>query len=520
MFKTTTAPLRALRRNERWISAFFFCSGISALVYQVAWQRLLVLQSGVGIYSISVIVAAFLAGLGIGNITGGRWSLRLTPSGAMRAFSLVEISIGLFALISPLLYYQGFQHLPAVVYGNRLFTGIAHFSALLPPTLLMGMSFPLLVRAICREDWVSSTGIAGLYGLNTVGAALGAIITPWVLMRYWGIDGAIYIAAVINIVVGLASLYMRPFLAEGNPAELHATDDPNPPQLPWFWLLLYAASGCAGVGLEILWFRVLDTALKSTAFTFGTLLGWYLLCLGAGCVAGGAVARRSSKPLRTFLLCQTGAVAYALTAFLGFVWMPPSFPLYNDVYLYWQQMQSVTALEAGNVRIFLLLYVVMPLMFFGPVTFLQGLSFASLQRAVQNDPRHAGHRVGLLQAANIAGCVAGSLGVGLVGLQYAGTMGSLRLLAVFGFLFCLVGILRAGLRRSGLALLALLTFAVVFLPSNNSFWTRLHGQTIQDSIIGEDSTGLIALVPTHRGMGIRYKDVRIGGKFHSWLPYS
>ena len=97
------------------------------------------------------------------------------------------------------------------------------------------------------------------------------------------------------------------------------------------------------------------------------------------------------------------------------------------------------------------LYLLLPLFLFGAPTFLMGLSFPTLQRAVQDDPEQAARRVGLLQAANIAGCVGGSLLVGLFTLTAIGTTGTLRLLLGLGLLFAVVGLRREGARVSSRA---------------------------------------------------------------------
>ena len=89
-----------------FVSLAFFASGAAGLVYQVAWQRILALHSGVGIYSVAMIVAAFMAGLGIGSHLGGRASLRLAPAAALRRFVLLELGIAVFGASSCDLYYD------------------------------------------------------------------------------------------------------------------------------------------------------------------------------------------------------------------------------------------------------------------------------------------------------------------------------------------------------------------------------------------------------------------------------
>ena len=120
----------------------FVLSGAAALVYQVAWQRLLALSTGVGIYSIAAITAAFMAGLGIGSDLGGRLSTRLSPVRALRAFAVVEIGVALFALVSVPFFYDGLYRGAPWLYVTPVSAVFAHFFSLLLPTTLMGCPCP------------------------------------------------------------------------------------------------------------------------------------------------------------------------------------------------------------------------------------------------------------------------------------------------------------------------------------------------------------------------------------------
>ena len=129
----------------------FFLSGAAALVYQVVWQRILTLHTGIGVVSVSLIVAAFMAGLGLGSHLGGVLSARVSPRRALRVFALLELGVGLFAAISCRLYYDGLGSFAAGLYATTAGAAVAHFAAFLLPTTLMGMSLPFLVRATVRE---------------------------------------------------------------------------------------------------------------------------------------------------------------------------------------------------------------------------------------------------------------------------------------------------------------------------------------------------------------------------------
>ncbi len=153
-------------------------------------------------------------------------------------------------------------------------------------------------------------------------------------------------------------------------------------------------------------------------------------------------------------------------------------------------------------------------MLYGIPTVLMGASFPVLQRAVQDDPATSGLKVGRLQAANIAGNVAGSSLAGVVLLERVGTTGILRFLLVLGLAFAGLGIRRYGVRgRFGAAALALLALAAI-LPGQHRFWLPLHGGR-PGTLIGEDASSVIAIRPLTPG---RWR-VTVNGQSHSWLPF-
>ena len=184
----------------------FFLSGAAALVYQVVWQRILTLHTGIGVVSVSLIVASFMAGLGLGSQLGGVLSGRLRPRAALAAFALIELGVGLFAAVSCRLYHEGFGAVAAGSTGPPRARRSRTSRRSCVPTTLMGMSLPFLVRATVRETACASRVIAALYGVNVLGAATGALLAPWVLVRYLGMEGAVLLGALANLLAAAAAL--------------------------------------------------------------------------------------------------------------------------------------------------------------------------------------------------------------------------------------------------------------------------------------------------------------------------
>jgi spermidine synthase len=514
------------------VAAAFFLSGAAALVYQVVWQRILTLHTGIGVVSVSLIVAAFMAGLGLGSQAGGALSVRLSRAGALRGFAAAELAIGLFAVASPRLYSEGLAVWATPLYRTAAGQALAHFAAFLPPTALMGLSLPLLVRARVSDSASAPRTIALLYGVNVLGAAAGALLAPWVLVRYVGMTGACLAAASGNLAAAAGALLAGPARDTPEPeSPVGAGPATAPPEgrsvaaghasFP-HWLLLYALSGFVALSLEVVWFRLIDVGVKSTAFTFGTVLCVYLLGLGAGSLAGSWLAPRLAKPLEAFLDAQLAILAAAGTAVALLATLPPDMPGYRWFFEYWREDPFFQLGADWNAGAFTRLYAVYPLALYGVPTFLMGLSFGALQRAVQDDPATSGRKVGFLQAANIAGCTAGSLLTGLVLLERLGTAGAVRVLVGAGAVFWLVTRARvAGVGRSLVARAVVLAVVVAALPGSAELWERLHGvargegRPERPTFVGEDASALSAVVPAPGGTW----RVVVNGLPHSWLPF-
>lgn len=521
------AAARALPEPRFGLVALaFLLSGAAALVYQVVWQRILTLHTGIGVVSVALIVAAFMAGLGLGSHIGGVLSVRVTPERALVVFAILETAVGLFAAASARLYYDGFGAFAAGLYRTTGGSVVAHLVAFLPPTTLMGMSLPFLVRATVREIDSAPRVIAALYGINVLGAAAGALLAPWVLVRFFGMEGAVLWGAVANLAAALFALVAGHRGRGALPARpVAARDLPSPgwagtPRHGSFglWLLLYGLSGFLALSLEVVWFRLIEVGVKSTAFTFGTVLAVYLVGLGAGSFVGGRRAGSLAHPLYAFLDYQLLVLACAGASVAVLVALPPHTPVYRWLFEYWRHDSFFELGANWSVGGLLRLYALLPLALYGVPTFVMGLSFGALQRAVQDDPTTSGRKVGLLQAANIAGCTAGSLVAGLVLLERVGTADTLRLLLGGGaIVFLAVRALTGGLSRGLAVRAAAIAAVVVALPSTQALWQRLHGVTVDrpPSFIGEDASAVSGVVPGADG----HWRVIVNGMPHSWLPF-
>jgi predicted membrane-bound spermidine synthase len=200
MTEAVHSSLRTVDRQRiLWrLVPLFAVSGIAALVYQICWQRMLVMTFGADIESLTIIVSAFMLGLGLGALVGGQLADRFRDR-IIEMFATAELVIGLFGAFSPLL-------IPAVgdvaMHGPPAVVAATSFLLLLVPTSLMGATLPMLV-AYCVQTYRTIGATIGLlYFVNTMGAAAGAAITGFVWFYFFGLEATIHSAAALNVAVG------------------------------------------------------------------------------------------------------------------------------------------------------------------------------------------------------------------------------------------------------------------------------------------------------------------------------
>ena len=502
-----TLGLQSDRVRQMILFGLFFLSGAAALIYQTAWHRLLGLFAGADTIAASLVVGAFLLGLGIGSLAAGLYADRLSRRAALLAFAICEVGIAVFAVLSPWLYYDVIYRglLPLAESRGVIFAVV--FAGLLWPTFLMGCSLPFLSKAIVSQIAGSAQLIGWLYGLNTLGAGIGAFFGGWYLIGTVGFDKAVYLGALINLIVaGGGLLLARGLDMDTNRTATKASISDTADGVVWRWSLLVFISGFLIVALQIVWYRLIGVLLQSNGYSFSLVLTVFLLGDAAGLLVGARVIDRIADPRRFFFLMQGIATALALAG-AWFVYLGIGVGLLPATFVDHDIMGPNTA----NPALILLLLAIVVL----PASFIMGFSFPVVQKAVQRDLDRLGSRVGLVQLANIVGNSTGSLVAGLLLLDLAGTAGTLKLLVAIGLAFAVLQF--AGPRATRWAYLpaAVLVAGLLFFPGGEAFWRRLHGLTNEKAIVAEDKTGLSLLKMSGRDEGRLY----IQGHSQSRLPF-
>src|SRR5580698_221084 len=184
-------------------------SGAAGLIYQVVWTQDLVLVFGNTTQAIVTTVTAFLAGLGIGSLLGAAIGAKLRR--ALLVYGLLEVSVAGLALLMPLafdviatVFRSAYLSLPP---GEVALIRFAlAFAALIPVTLIMGTTLPVLTRHLVRSDPDVGERIARLYGLNTLGAVVGTVVSGFLLIELIGLRETTYVAVGLNVLAGIGAL--------------------------------------------------------------------------------------------------------------------------------------------------------------------------------------------------------------------------------------------------------------------------------------------------------------------------
>jgi predicted membrane-bound spermidine synthase len=454
--------------------------------------------------SITLIVAAYMAGLGLGSLFGGRLARKIKKH--LFAYGLLELGIGMFGLVSLLLLGWIGRSTAGSPYWLVF---ILSFAFLLAPTFLMGITLPLLSQAFIRRVETSGRIIGLLYGINTLGAAIGCLSAGYVLIGKFGFDGASLFAVILNIVVGLAALISTPWVTLKNIGH-QKTLEPKVDKTNWgYYQILFASFmvGFIDLGFEMLWIRILHIVNKNTSYGFPSILFIFLLGLAIGGYYWGRRADKTTNPERLFWNVEIAGGIVASLAFL-LIWislnMELTFPGFND---FWVMQKPVSPfVEVNNIFIFSRRQAIISLFnYFTPIALLVlpaslilGGGLPILDRIAINNPEIAGKKVGDIHLANIIGSVFGSLIISFLMLPNLGTEWTHRVLILLGLIFPVLYFTQSQKRdhldlRSG-AVIGASLILLFLLPSKGIFYKKLfENATNNNAIIHESSDSVLAL---------------------------
>lgn len=395
----------------------FFISGASALIFETLWFHQAGLALGNSIWASSLVLSGFMGGLALGNALAARYGDRL--GNPVRVYAIVELAIALTGIglvylfpvlggalapwLQPLL-----EHL-WVLNPLRLFIA---FILLLTPSAAMGVTLPLLTKALIAYDSNFGRVLGRLYGWNTLGAVIGAVIGETYLIGALGIHGTAFTAGSLNVVAAAVAAWvstqtLRPSLAAVGSVRrmLHGITGMR-------WLAAAFLSGFCLLALEVVWFRFLLLFVMGHTVAFALMLAVVLAGIALGALA-------ASQWLRLLPDAHRFASPIAFAAGLLCVGSYAAFPLVIGPFA------ASPYIITKTVEI---LRVALPLIF--PVSFLSGIFFTLVGAALRHNLASETETTGVLTLANTIGAALGSLLGGFVFLPLLGMEKSFFLIAL------------------------------------------------------------------------------------------
>ena len=454
-----------------FVAGCFFLSGAAGLVYEVIWLRMIDKIIGSAPFAVATVLSVFMAGLALGSYFSGKIVDRITNRRALLTlYGAMELGIGAFALLVPLLikalqpvYRALYDRLLDAFWCYQIVAFLGCVFVLVVPTALMGATLPVLCRFyISRLDQLGSRA-GWLYGLNTVGAALGVLSCGFVLIKSLGVIASLALFAGINGLIGLSCIFISRFLPADDPPSVPARQKPQT-KIPDQELahaglgadrrgvLIFATSGFCAMAYEVLWTRLLGLVAGPTTYCFTLVVATFIIGLAAGSILFGRVADKTASPLGWLAGTQMAAAlsALAVSQLLG-----------NGQFFFAKLIQ--THQEHFSHLIYvqsLVLFVVL----LTPTLFLGG-AFPLVGRLYVQTVGTMGRRLGEAYALNTLGALAGSFVAGFVLVPLVGKMNGLRLIVLlqFGVSGSLLLIAMAAKRKAGRRRLAVLSVIAIGL---------------------------------------------------------
>lgn len=458
--------------------AAFALSGASGLILELVWSRQLAGVFGCSATAITAVLTAFMAGLALGALIGGRVAPKLRAP--LAAYGVLEIGIGLTALaVAPALgmlaplrtwLWRAAQGTPWLLVGDVALAWLL----LIVPTTLMGATLPVLGEAARGTSLQRERGAALLYALNTVGAVVGTTAAGLLLLPRLGLSTTTWVAVGCNLVVGAGMLLLaRRWIAARDPGadepvvDAAPTTPPHPePSLGPFWtprvaLLAAAVGSAAGMAYQVLWSRGLAVVLGSSTYSFTSVLVAYLIGLAAGGAAAVALLPRVRRPLRALggarLLVALGAAPC-----LFFLDRLP-----EVVLGFLRGAQATPGVVIAFTFAVSVAVVLVP-------TLAMGAAFP-LALAATRGGGPLGARLGRLQAAATVGSIVGAGAAGFVLLPGLGLRVGVTVVVVVDLLLAL-GLallsLRTAPRRGAWVLAAATALALLVVPATVPRWNK------------------------------------------------
>lgn len=415
-------------------------------------------------FAVSIILTVFMAGLGLGSYLAGRIVDRIRePMKLVRIYGILELIIAVYGLILPLLL-TSFRPLYRIFYNQlynqfifyNLLTFIGCALLLAIPVVCMGATLPVLCRFHVTSLSSLGTKAGRLYGLNTIGAAAGALVCGFWLINYLGVWGTLIFAMLITLIIGLSCIFlsyrtdMESHVAQkeasvpGVPSSMPSGDVTRATEYPGEVtgaLVIFAVSGFCAMAYEVTWTRLLGLIVGPTTYSFTIVLVTFILGLALGSILFGWIADRVGRALWILIFTQ---IACALLA-LGISQLLGNSQLFLAKLIF--HFQESFALRSLLKALVLFAFMILP-------TLCLGATFPLVGKIYTRSVSRVGASLGSAYAINTMGAVLGAFSAGFILIPLLGKENTLSLVTGIQLLTSIViaSIVLSGMKKGFLRL--------------------------------------------------------------------
>lgn len=451
--------------KDNYLNLFiaFLLSGMSGLIYQIVWVRMLTRYLGSTTASTSVILCVFMCGLSMGAYFGGKFANRIKK--IIITYIIIEISIAVTAMLSTFIIIAGFGNFyikSYEIFGNSqlllliakiIFTVIC----LIPSTILMGATLPLLVKFITNTNYGYQKGLGWLYSINTLGAVIGVFIAGFILIGFFGETSSLLIAVMLNLIAALFASRLEKQITKDKLKQVKETKrnidniSVYPKKIRFWSKTVIFISGFTALSYEIIWTRYLTLPLRTSIYAFSLMLGLFLLGIALGSWISTRLNISIKRPVFTFSCIE---IVIGFLTIIGLV-------LYKYIGIYSQGY--MTGSYIGIVTCIIMVF---------PVAIAFGWQFPIIVRCCISNLSLPGGESGRAYSINTVGSIIGSIATGFLLIPFIGAENTLKILAIVNLLIgCLILHLcpRSEKGKAGFRIPVFITsFIVIFFLAGNT----------------------------------------------------
>ncbi len=482
----------------------FFLSGFAALAAEIVWTRSLSLIFGSTIISLTIILTSFMAGLSLGSLFAGKFFANKKTNNIH--YATIEFITAILVLISPFLM-EILRNLYVYQYnvmgkGLLLFISISFesFVVIGLPAFFMGMTLPVLTSILPSD--IFRTKVSLLYGVNTLGSAVGSAIVGFYMIYKIGMKQTLYLSAFVYLLISVVALF---FKLEKQSNEESDSDNEEKD------LLIYAIAffaGFAAMAYEVMWTRLLVFFIGGTVYTYSIIITTFLM----GVFFGTFILNTLLKKVKSFFVSFISQIGIAFFSIISILLIPimPSI------------VKFIIKGSPSLINAIVSKIVITSFILFIPTVFM-GMFLPSLIDAYKGKEEE---KVGNVYGVNTMGNIFGSFLAGFVIIKLLGIVKGMVFLSLINIFVAYLIILKWRIKKLFYIILPIsLSFIIFLIPfkplieyslqyrklSNPQISYYKEGEDVTVSVVNEDQRRYLFINTLEAGM--------VGGKEDEFYKY-